>query len=157
MSSSQHRRCFVGTVTITSSTVLIDDVRRFRDGRPCVVARTSAAGLAVLDELCESRIDDLWLDHDLGGEDTIWPIIRLLEDAHLRGRPSTSGRCTSTRRALSRRTRWASACGGLSTRRCGPTAGGCGCGERLESQGVDRSWRGANLDTDTNGRSVRKR
>lgn len=68
-------------------TVLVDDVQCFRDARPCRVARTSAAGVALLNDLRHTRVDDLWLDHDLGGEDTVWPVIRLLEDAHLCGRP----------------------------------------------------------------------
>lgn len=67
-------------------TVLIDDVRSFRDGRTCFIARSSAAGVELLTTLRGSRIDDLWLDHDLVGEDTIWPVIRLLEDAYLDGR-----------------------------------------------------------------------
>lgn len=67
--------------------VLIDDVRSFRDERPCRVARTSAAAVALLHELRDEWIDDLWLDHDLAGDDTIWPVVRLLEDAALAGRP----------------------------------------------------------------------
>jgi len=32
---------------------------------------------------------ELWLDHDLGGDDdTIWPVIRLLEGSALRGGPA---------------------------------------------------------------------
>lgn len=68
-------------------TVLIDDVRSFRDARPCLVARSSQAGVAVLDQLRDQRIDDLWLDHDLVGDDDIWPVIRLLEEAAEAGRP----------------------------------------------------------------------
>ena len=56
-------------------TVLVDDVRSFRDGRPCLVARSSAAGVALLQSLTGQRIDELWLDHDLGGDDTIWPVV----------------------------------------------------------------------------------
>lgn len=36
-------------------------------------------------------MEHLWLDHDLGAEDTIWPVIRLLEDAALAGDPLTIG------------------------------------------------------------------
>ena len=68
-------------------TVLIDDVRCFRDRRTCRVARSSAAGVRLLAELADQHIDDLWLDHDLGGDDTIWPVIRLLETAWENGRP----------------------------------------------------------------------
>lgn len=66
--------------------VLIDDVRRFRDDRSCLVARTSADGVALLERLRDRHIDHLWLDHDLIGDDTIWPVIRLLEGASLAGR-----------------------------------------------------------------------
>jgi len=84
-------------VTVTASppssgvTVLIDDVRSFRDARPALVARTSAAGVVLLESLRPTLIQDLWLDHDLGGEDTIWPVLRLLEDASLRGSPFDIG------------------------------------------------------------------
>lgn len=54
--------------------VLIDDVRTFRDGRPCLVARSSGAGVALLRSL-EGPLDELWLDHDLAGDDTIWPVV----------------------------------------------------------------------------------
>ncbi len=67
-------------------TVLIDDTRCFRDERPCLVARSSAQGVALLNALRNRHIDDLWLDHDFGGTDTVWPVIRLLEDAALAGR-----------------------------------------------------------------------
>jgi hypothetical protein len=61
-------------------TVLIDDVRCFRDHRPARIARSSAAGVTLLRELQDARIDHLWLDHDLGGDDTIWPVVRFLTD-----------------------------------------------------------------------------
>jgi hypothetical protein len=72
-------------------TVLIDDTRSFGDNRPCRVARTSAQGVALLTSLRHSHIDELWLDHDLGGDDTIWPVIRLLEHASLGGQPLDVG------------------------------------------------------------------
>jgi hypothetical protein len=62
--------------------VLIDDVRWFRDARPCLMARSSAKGITLLRSLAGQRIDQLWLDHDLGGDDTVMPVIDLLcEDA----------------------------------------------------------------------------
>jgi hypothetical protein len=76
-----------GEQRLVTLTVLIDDVRRFQDGRPCQVARSSRQGVDLLTELQASRIDDLWLDHDLGGEDTIWPVIEMLEQAALAGCP----------------------------------------------------------------------
>lgn len=72
--------------------VLVDDVRSFRDERACRVARTSSSGVALLHELREQRIDHLWLDHDLAAEDTIWPVVRLLEDAALAGHPFDVGK-----------------------------------------------------------------
>src|SRR4051794_27018929 len=68
-------------------TVLVDDVRSFRDGRPCLVARSSAAGVELLQRLAGTRIDHLWLDHDLVGDDTIWPVVRHLETAWETGQP----------------------------------------------------------------------
>lgn len=61
--------------------VLVDDLRSFTDGRPAEVARTSVEGVALLESHRDRRIDELWLDHDLGGEDTIWPVVEVLEKA----------------------------------------------------------------------------
>lgn len=60
------------------SRVLVDDVRGFRDHRPCTVARSSAEGVALLRSLAGQRIDELWLDHDLVGDDTVWPVVEEL-------------------------------------------------------------------------------
>jgi hypothetical protein len=46
-------------------TVLVDDVRGFKDRRPSLAARSSPQALRLLDELEGERIDHLWLD-------TIW-------------------------------------------------------------------------------------
>ncbi|GAA0442947.1 hypothetical protein Aca07nite_63970 [Actinoplanes capillaceus] len=67
--------------------ILVDDLRSFADGRPAEVARTSAEGVALLEAHRGRRIDELWLDHDLGGEDTIWPVVEVLERAAFEGRP----------------------------------------------------------------------
>ncbi len=72
-------------------TVLVDDVRSFRDGRPAQVARSSAEALVLLQRLVGVRIEHLWLDHDLGGDDTVWPVVHALEDAALAGRPWAVG------------------------------------------------------------------
>jgi hypothetical protein len=56
-------------------TVLIDDVRGFKDERPALVARSSQEALALLDQLGDTRINHLWLDHDLVGDDTIRPVV----------------------------------------------------------------------------------
>lgn len=71
--------------------VLVDDVRSFVDGRKAEVARTSAAGVLLLDQYRGRRLDELWLDHDLGGDDTIWPVVELLERAAFEGRPLDVG------------------------------------------------------------------
>lgn len=72
-------------------TVLIDDVRRFKDDRPALVARTSAEGLVLLRSLRDARIEELWLDHDLSGDDDIWPVVHALDDASLAGQPYDVG------------------------------------------------------------------
>lgn len=71
--------------------VLIDDLRSFVDGRAAEVARTSAAGVELLDRHRNHRLDELWLDHDLGGDDKIWPVVEVLERAAFEGRPFNVG------------------------------------------------------------------
>ena len=62
--------------------VLIDDRRRFDDDRACVIYRGSAAAVAGLRAMAEAgvRVDELWLDYDLGGGDTIAPVLAMLAD-----------------------------------------------------------------------------
>jgi hypothetical protein len=67
-------------------TVLVDDDRCFvapRNEGEHVVARTSIAGLALLQSYREAGrvIEELWLDHDLGGEDTSMVIVDMLAEA----------------------------------------------------------------------------
>ncbi|MEU5562464.1 cyclic-phosphate processing receiver domain-containing protein [Micromonospora musae] len=72
--------------------VLIDDLRSFvEDSRAVQVARTSAAGVEVLERQRGQRVDELWLDHDLGGDDNIWPVVELLERAAFEERPFDIG------------------------------------------------------------------
>jgi hypothetical protein len=71
--------------------VLIDDLRSFLDGRAAEVARSSAAGVDLLNRYRDERLDELWLDHDLGGADTIWPVVEVLERAAFDGRPFDVG------------------------------------------------------------------
>ncbi|MFG1891678.1 cyclic-phosphate processing receiver domain-containing protein [Micromonospora sp. NPDC049051] len=61
--------------------VLVDDLRSFVNGRSAEVARSSAAGVQLLDRYRGQRLDELWLDHDLGGDDTVWPVVEVLERA----------------------------------------------------------------------------
>ncbi|SCF05784.1 hypothetical protein GA0070612_3406 [Micromonospora chokoriensis] len=66
---------------------MVDDLRSFLDGRSAAVARTSAAGVDLIDRYRGRRLDELWLDHDLGGDDTIWPVVEVLERAAFDERP----------------------------------------------------------------------
>lgn len=77
--------------------LLIDDLRNFRvalAARPHIVARTSEAGLEALRDLDveEKHIDELWLDHDLGGDDTIMPVVDYLSERAFNERPLSIGR-----------------------------------------------------------------
>ncbi|WP_344617673.1 cyclic-phosphate processing receiver domain-containing protein [Dactylosporangium salmoneum] len=71
--------------------ILVDDLRSFPDTAPALVARTSAAGVVLLQRYREQHLDELWLDHDLGGDDTIWPVVELLERAAFDGAPYDIG------------------------------------------------------------------
>lgn len=63
----------------------IDDLRPLSGAT--TVARTSSDGVQLLREYRDQFIDELWLDHDLGGEDTIMPVVTLLEEAAFNGQP----------------------------------------------------------------------
>ncbi|WBB57198.1 cyclic-phosphate processing receiver domain-containing protein [Verrucosispora sp. WMMD573] len=71
--------------------VLVDDLRSFVDGRNAQVARTSVAGVELLGRYRDRRLDELWLDHDLGGDDTIWPVVEVLERSAFDKRPFDVG------------------------------------------------------------------
>lgn len=73
------------------ATVLVDDLRSFVDGREAQVARTSGAGVEALERHRGRRLAELWLDHDLGGDDTIWPVVEVLERAAFEGSPLDIG------------------------------------------------------------------
>jgi len=75
----------------TTLTVLVDDVRGFKDERPALVARSSQEALTLLERLGRKRIDHLWLDHDLGGEDTIRPVVDLMVELARTGSPLNVG------------------------------------------------------------------
>lgn len=55
------------------------------------IARSSGEGIKLLQEHRDSFIDELWLDHDLGGDDTISPVVTLMEEAAFNGRPFRIG------------------------------------------------------------------
>ena len=67
----------------------IDDLRPLP--RATRIARTSREGVRLLEEHRDSLIDELWLDHDLGGDDSIMPVVTLLEEAAFNGRPFRIG------------------------------------------------------------------
>jgi hypothetical protein len=71
--------------------LLIDDLRSFVDGREAQAARTSSAGVELLERHRSDRLDELWLDHDLGQNDTIWPVVEVLERAAFNGQPFDVG------------------------------------------------------------------
>lgn len=62
--------------------VLVDDDRDFIIPRPATVLRTSAAALAELRRIHDDGevVDELWLDHDLGGDDTAMPVVDMLSE-----------------------------------------------------------------------------
>jgi len=72
-------------------TVLVDDVRDFKDQRPALVARSSPEALRLLDELADERIDPLWLDHDLTGKDNVDPVVNRLVHRARSGSPQNVG------------------------------------------------------------------
>ncbi|MEU4037913.1 cyclic-phosphate processing receiver domain-containing protein [Streptomyces collinus] len=55
------------------------------------IARSSGEGVKLLQEHRDFFIDELWLDHDLGGDDSILPVVTLLEEAAFNGRPFRIG------------------------------------------------------------------
>lgn len=59
--------------------LLVDDLRTFADGRECVIARSSAAAIKWLEENPDADLDEVWLDHDLGGADTGMKVVEWLE------------------------------------------------------------------------------
>lgn len=73
--------------------VIVDDLRSFVDKRECVVLRTAQDAKAWLKEHQDERIDELWLDHDLGfrSESDIGTVLELLEEAAVNGKPYDIG------------------------------------------------------------------
>ncbi len=67
----------------------IDDLRPLPHATR--IARTSSEGVELLREHRDTFVDELWLDHDLGGEDSIMPVVTLLEEAAFEGRPFRIG------------------------------------------------------------------
>ena len=49
------------------------------------------AGVELVERCQNKRLDELQLDHDLGENDTIWPVIEVLERAAFDGQPFDVG------------------------------------------------------------------
>ncbi|MFB7631336.1 cyclic-phosphate processing receiver domain-containing protein [Streptomyces sp. NPDC056149] len=67
----------------------IDDLRPLP--RATRIARTSREGIQLLQEHRHGFIDELWLDHDLGGDDSIMPVVAMMEEAAFNGQPFPVG------------------------------------------------------------------
>lgn len=72
-------------------TLLVDDTRLFKDGRPAVVARTSDEAVAALRTIGSEPIDELWLDYDLLFDTTSQPFVDHLLALAAAGQPPTIG------------------------------------------------------------------
>lgn len=64
--------------------ILFIDDERSLDGLDVDIARTSAEALALLKL---NDYDEIWFDHDLGGEDTTIPIVDYLAELAFNGSP----------------------------------------------------------------------
>ncbi len=63
--------------------MLIDDLRNFRPESGIVadvVARTSKGALEYLNQFPDTEFKEIWLDHDLGGDDTIMVVVDYLNE-----------------------------------------------------------------------------
>lgn len=69
--------------------LVIDDLRIMRF--PARYARTSAAAIEALAD--PAGYDEVWFDHDLGGDDTTRPVALWLEEQAFHGRGVAIGRC----------------------------------------------------------------
>ncbi|MFE0458920.1 cyclic-phosphate processing receiver domain-containing protein [Kitasatospora sp. NPDC058965] len=88
--STTRATCDDGRPDAPSPVILgIDDLRPLP--RATRIARTSRDGIELLHEHRDGYIDELWLDHDLGGDDTIMPVVTVLEEAAFHGRPFRIG------------------------------------------------------------------
>jgi beta-phosphoglucomutase-like phosphatase (HAD superfamily) len=72
-------------------TLVIDDVRNFKF--PAEYARTSAEGLAALRRDPTKQWQEVWFDHDLGGDDTIYPVVHFIEECAFYGQPIPISLC----------------------------------------------------------------
>ena len=77
-------------VDMSKRILFIDDERDppFTDMSDIDVARSSAEALK---KLSENEYGEIWLDHDLGGNDTIMPVIDFLAEMAFGGSPLQAG------------------------------------------------------------------
>jgi hypothetical protein len=64
------------------SILVVDDLRVFGSrfqGKLILYAINSGEGLRQLDDHAE-ELQEIWLDHDLGGDDTVIPIVNWIEE-----------------------------------------------------------------------------
>ncbi|MFD5570293.1 cyclic-phosphate processing receiver domain-containing protein [Streptomyces cadmiisoli] len=73
----------------TPVVLAVDDLRALP--RATRLVRTSREGVQLLQEHRGMFIDELWLDHDLGGDDSVMPVVTLLEEAAFHGNPFQIG------------------------------------------------------------------
>lgn len=72
--------------------VVVDDERDLRpsiipSGSIVKVLRTSGEAIDFIESAASAHTDiaQIWLDHDLGGDDTIMPFVRKIEELHQEG------------------------------------------------------------------------
>jgi len=74
---------------MTVTRVVIDDLRTHADGG--IHLRSSRTALEWFASHPNEAILELWLDHDLGGDDTTMPVVNLLEELCFNGTPRDIG------------------------------------------------------------------
>jgi hypothetical protein len=72
--------------SIDLTRLVIDDLRTHQAGG--LHLRSSASALEWFQQNPHQRIPELWLDHDLGGDDTIRPVVHYLEERCYNGDPA---------------------------------------------------------------------
>jgi hypothetical protein len=79
----------------TNSSLAVDGpggrCQRLQGQTPRLGGSLIQEALDLLDELRDKRIDDLWLDHDLVGDDTIRPVVELMVRLANEGTPQNVG------------------------------------------------------------------
>lgn len=72
--------------------LVVDDERDIRrdlvpSGTDVVVCRSSSEAISSIREISDSHrpVEQIWFDHDLGGDDTIMPFVHEIVELHQRG------------------------------------------------------------------------